>query len=192
MDIVTSADVIARWPAFANLASTVQAALISDASQAIVDYCSCEFTSSTKTDVHSGRNLSRIWLKSLPVVSVTSVTVNGQAIDNTDGDGWQINTLTGELVRGSGLCDQRFAPWFPAGTNNITVVYVAGYTATPDPVKRACIMAMRFIHESSKISGRYSSERIGDYSYQLDSTPTDILPDSAIRMLDPYVVDPTG
>ena len=34
-----------------------------------------------------GRDLPRVWLANRPVIAVTSVTVDGTALDNTAGDG---------------------------------------------------------------------------------------------------------
>ena len=187
MDLATDAEVTAAWPGFAKLPADERAALISDASAAIEDYCRRSFDAGTATEVRSGNNQPRLWLRNTPVVSVASVTVNGAEYTNADGSDWTVVAATGELVRGSGLADPRFGPWFPRGTSNITVVYDHGYASVPGPVRRACILAVRSLAELAKASGVYDSESLGDYSYTRGSASQAAIPDAAKALLSRYV-----
>ncbi len=187
MDLVTNAEVLASWPGFGSLNADEQAALISDASRAIEDYCGRSFGTGTVTETCSGNNQGRLWLRKKPVLAVQSVTVNGEALDNTDGDGWQFDGETGALVRGSGLRDPRYGPAFPNGIGNIEVVYEYGYAEVPDPVKRACKLTIRQIADLSKGGTTYSSESIGDYSYQRGDAGQDSIPPAATRLLGRYI-----
>lgn len=189
MDLVTTAEVASSWPGFSKLPATEQAALISEASQAIEDYCRRSFGSGVVTETQDGSGWGRIWLRRRPVISVTSVTVNQTAYTNSGGTDWQVNLRTGELVRGSGLSDSRFASPFPRGTNNVVIIYTYGFAAVPSPVKRACRIVIRQMSEATKVAGVYTSERIGDYQYQLDPTRQYAIPDAALRLLASYVVD---
>ncbi len=187
MDLVTNAEVVASWPGFGSIDADEQAALISDASRAIEDYCRRSFGQATVTESYSGGNRGRIWLRNRPVVSVASVTIGGAEYTNADGGDWIVVAETGELVRGSGDCDPQFAPWFPAGTSNITVEYTHGYSTVPGPVKRACILAIRQLADLAKSGTAYVSESIGDYSYNRGSMAPDAIPNAALRLLGPYV-----
>lgn len=186
---LTSDAVASAWPGFVNLPADEQTALISAAMTAVENFCRRSFEQTTVTDVLNGRAGSRLWLSTRPVIQIASITVNGDAVDNTYGDAWTFNPNTGELVRGNGEDDPRFAPWFPKGTGNIVVVYFAGYNPVPDPVIRAGIIATRWYAEASKNAGLYSQERIGDYSYVLSDHVTATLPPGAAGLLAPYVQD---
>lgn len=189
MDLVTNAEVAASWPGFAKLPADEQAALITDASQAIEDYCRRSFGSGVVTEVRSGTNSSRLWLKNKPVSAILSVTINGTAHTNADGMDWQFVPATGELVRGVGHCDPRFGPWFPAGTNNIEIVYLYGYADVPGPVKRACLLTVRQLATLATQSGVYDSESIGDYSYTRGAGGLESIPATALMLLRNYVSD---
>jgi len=167
-DLVTNAQVLAGWPGLARLDPIEQAALLTAASRAIERYCNRTFAVTAYTETHSGRNLPRVWLANRPVVAVTSVTVDGQALDNTTGDAWTVTPETGELLRGGGRGDPRFAPWFPWGRNNIVVAYTAGFATVPADVQLAARYLVQHMSESRKGIGPIRSETIGDYAYQLE------------------------
>lgn len=185
----TPADVASAWPAFAKLPDVEQSALIAAACASIRAFCRRSFTQQTYVETHSGRNRSRLWLNVRPVVQVAAAVVNGEALDNSRGDAWTFKPASGELVRGDGLCDPRFAAWFPTGTGNVVVTYSGGYDPIPDDVKRAAILTVQTIQAAGKLSGAYKSESIGDYSYTLNDALRNPIPPTAAFLLSRYIQD---
>jgi hypothetical protein len=185
------ADVLGAWPAYGLLPATEQTSLINTASQKILNFCRRSyFTQQSVIETLDGTNLSRVWLSQRPVITVATVTINGTALDNTYGDAWTFKPSTGELLRGDGEDDSRFVPWFPKGKQNVVVQYWAGFTTVPDPIIRATIWAVRWLHEQSKISGVFSAERIGDYSYNLNASAQSMtLPTHIAGLCADYVQD---
>ena len=119
-------------------------------------------------ELHDGNNLTRLWLRRRPVLNVFSITINGDPVDNSNLDAWGFNVHTGELWRHVGDRDIRFGRWFPRGRQNVQVGYFAGYGEIPSEINRAAIFEVKYLREQIKISGVYTSESIGDYSYNLN------------------------
>ena len=177
----TAAEVLAAWPGLAAIDEAEQAELIAVANAAVNDALRRDVLLAERTERHSGRNRSRIWLKVRPVVAVASVAIDGiGAVDE-----YRLDPETGELVRGPNRGDPRFGPWFPRGVRNVEVVYTGGYDPVPPPIKRAVILTARRIHDAGGVSGVYASESIGDYSYTLGDGSSAV-PDAALRLLRPY------
>ena len=162
-------DVTNAWAAFGQLPIGEQTSLIATASQMIIDFCRRGFGQELITESFDGKGLPRVWLSRRPVISVSSVTIGDDALDNTDGKAWSFNAATGELRRGDGQRDIRFAPRFFPGRQNVVVQYWGGYAAIPDKIVRATVMAARYLHNQMNVSGVYSAERIGDYNYTLNA-----------------------
>jgi hypothetical protein len=185
-DLVTQQEVTDAWAAFASLPAARKAQLITAASRAVERYCDRTFASGTVTDTIDGDNSPRVFLSRPPITSITSVTVNGSALDNTYGDAWSFNPDTGELLRGDGKDDPRFATWFPRGFRNVVVVFVGGYSSIPEDVKEATIETVKHMHDLAKKTGVYQSEAIGDYSYTLADPTRLALPPLAQMLLSSY------
>ena len=169
--LCTQTDVINAWAFFATLTPYEQNSLINVASQRVYNRLNVTGVGyNVKTEVYSGENVQRIWLTCLPVISILSVTLNGDQLINTYGDEYGFDPTTGELWRGDGMDDQRFAPWFSKGSDNVTVQYFGGYASTPDPLIRGTVFMVKYIWEQGKVSGVYSSESLGDWSGTLNTT----------------------
>ena len=103
--------------------------LIAAVSAAISQYCNRNFGINAYTENYSGSGNDTLWLKQRPIVSVTSVTMNGYTIParpSVNAYGW-VNDLNKIFLAGGIFWE------YPL---NITVVYSAGITvsstATPD------------------------------------------------------------
>lgn len=168
MPYATAQDVIdcCSWPGFGQLSVTAQARLLSAAS-AIVD----EVTGRSRyglarrsiTQTFDGGD-SELWLALRPVVSIESVTVDGEAIDNTSGEEWSFDAEDGWLIRGTGRGELRFGRRWRPGNDNIVVSYTGGYTTIPDDIVVATAWLCRYLYDQGKISGAYSQETIGRYT----------------------------
>lgn len=185
------------WPAFANLPESRQQSLINVASQQIINYCRRPgFTQTSELELHDGKNTAVLWLRKRPVVGITQIIINGEVLDNSDGNAWRVNLKTGKLVRGNswlvtpGYGHPRFGIWWPVGTQNIEVDYWAGFAAVPDPVIEATAFMAHYIYNRARVTSIYQSESLGDYSYTINSTlPKTIVPDYVADLLAPYVQD---
>lgn len=178
-------------PVYSALADSERAALITDASAAVESFCRRTFGQQSYVETYDGRNLPRVWLRQLPVIAVAAVSVNGEVLDNTYGDAWSFDSGTGELRRGSGHDDVRFAAWFPAGRGNVQVTYTAGYLEIPPAVQRATILTVRYLYELGRKDWLAQSESIGDYSYTLAQTALTgaMLPPHVAGLLADWVYD---
>lgn len=183
-DLITTADLPA-----ALAARDDAAALVSAASRWVERYCRRTFAQAEVTEKYDGRNLPRIWLDRTPVVEVASVTVNGAALDNSQGMGWTFDPDTGELLRGPGTDDPRFAPWFPRGRRNVEVTYTGGYEPIPDDVQRATLICVQHLADGSEATGVIRSESVGAYSYTLADPSLLAFPPLAASLL-PAPKDP--
>lgn len=117
---------------------TVLTALISSVSAAIETYCNRTFAQTTYTETRNGGCGQKLYLANGPVVSVSSVSVNGQAVPAAPdavsyGFVWDATTV---YIRPGGGGPQEFTKGF----QNVTVTYSAGYATTPADVNQACVL----------------------------------------------------
>ena len=172
--LVTSDQVSAVWPAFANQSPTLQDMLINTSSQACIDFCTHTFDNESVSEAFDGNNTGILWIRR-PVIQVIQVTIQngGLVLDNADGRDWTVYPAKGKLVRGAGLNDERFAWFWPKGNRNIQVDYIWGYEQIPDKVVMAASLYCKYLFQLGQRAGLYHSETIGDYSYTLGpQTPT--------------------
>lgn len=187
-DLVSAAEVTAAWPGFAAIGAGEQAALIAAVSAAAETFCRRVLSGGVLayTERLDGKNRGRVWLRNRPVVAITSITINGAALANPNGDAWTLDGESGELLLGDGRYDPRFAPWFPTGRGNVVVSYTAGYAAVPDDVKRAAIFWIKHYANALAADSSKQSETIGDYSYTNAPGAGISMPAVAEALLTPY------
>jgi hypothetical protein len=176
--------------------------LIAAASAAVEDHCNRAFRLATVTESYDG-GAPRLFLRRPPIQSVASVAVNGVALDNTAGTAWTLDPDTGELARGRVLTPESwwwlgaaaagygygggYRPGWAPGMLDVTVAYTGGYAAIPAPVRQATLLVVKHLAESARATGLYTSERIGDYMYQMAQAGPDArLPAAARMLLGPY------
>lgn len=162
--LITEDELTAAVPSLAT--RTDLDLLIGAATVAIERHCDRTFSFATEiAEYLDGNNRSAIWLARPPIADILSITVNGVALDNSDGNAWTYDPNTGELIRGEGQYDPRFANWWAKGFRNVLVVYNGGFNPVPDDVKSAAIAMVKWLVDSYRITGILSSEKIGDYQY---------------------------
>lgn len=186
--LVQPLEVAASWPAFGDLDPAEQTSLIEAATDAIEQACGRSFALQTYTETYDGDNMPRLWLRNRPAGTISSVTANNSAIASGD---YTVDARLGCLWWGSpgwaGTGRQRQPGW-PAGVQNVTVTYTAGFATTPASVKRAAILTCRYLYDAAKSSGAYQSESLGDYSYTL-AAPDATLPPAVVALIAPYAVN---
>lgn len=92
----------------------------------------------TFTDVLDGLGSCRLYLPVVPVASVESIVIdNLRVFDGEPITGYYLDGQGGVVTRNDGI--------FPSGSNNVKVVYAAGYTQStlPEEVKKACLEAIQ-------------------------------------------------
>jgi hypothetical protein len=193
--LCTPDQVSAVWSAFANLSPTLQTMLINTSSQAIIDFCNRTFDQTNQVaEPYDGKNTGVLWLKKIPVVSVTQIVINNQqnTLTNADGRDWVLYPKNGKLIRGVGLNDERFAYFWPRGNQNILIDYLAGFAAIPDKVIMAACLFTRYYYMLTKNTMIYQSESLGDYSYTLApiaQMTTMTMPTYIADLISEYVLD---
>jgi hypothetical protein len=130
----------------------------------------------TYTETVDGNGTSSMTLRASPVVSVSSVVVNGETIPERtswDGTGW---VLQGDRVRLVGYL-------FSCGVSNVVVTYSAGYSTIPDDVQ-TCVCELASLK-------RNEASRMGIFSRSIPGMETTqyqviTLPVSIQRVIDSY------
>lgn len=158
--------------------------LISQASDAIRKYCGRKFERESITETMPGTGSSRLLVTRTPIVTLTSVTVNGTLVDS---DEYTLEDADlGLLLRHDDGTPPAPKPWStPAylhmglsreivkssGSNNISVVYVAGYLlpgegspTLPSDIERACLDIIKARYLARENDPNIRSQKIGDAS----------------------------
>jgi hypothetical protein len=97
------------------------------------------------SETYNGNGNERLFLRNSPIISVQSLTVNGNAVAASSGSGFAGYAIDGSgkslVLLGGGyaftpqvasfgnLYNTFYGPRFPRGTQNIAVSYMAGYAA---------------------------------------------------------------
>ncbi len=146
--------------------------LVNAVSERIEKYCSRHFEKATYTEYHRGHERQRLLLNQYPIVSVTSVELNGSVLASTE---YEIEDAdAGILFRETGW------PWkgYNVGlvgepgvsTRNIKVVYVAGYVLPKDAtadnprtlpydLEQACISFVAHLYGGKEGAGKVSEQQ---------------------------------
>jgi hypothetical protein len=193
-NLITRAELAAADAAFADLTRARLDAVIEAASRKVEHHCRRAFAYGTYTEYHDGGGGPRLYLRHRPVDSITSVTADGDAIDNTNLDAWTLDGERGVLTRGQGRGDYRLGPRWTFGTSNIVVVLTGGYSPIPADVREATIAECRFLLDTARASGVFQQEKIGDYFYSMNSFTQSrsgggVGSAGAASLLAPYVQD---
>jgi hypothetical protein len=159
-DLVTTGEVEAQLTGLTATQQTALPALISAASAAVETYCRRRFAATDYDERYSSDATGRLFLKSRPVISITSVSL-GTKSDTSPSviapSAYDFDPSTGEVVTGSG--DSFWSPYGfgagwgwdigtggPAGRfRDVRVVYRAGFEPAdiPADVRLATILTVR-------------------------------------------------
>lgn len=118
-------------------------ALITQASAQIENYCNRTFAQTTYTETRNGRGSRTMFMRQIPIVSVTALTIDGvtvQASSNPQTYGYVFDDER-IYLRGT---SPSYGPYgqpdcFSRGVQNVVVTYTAGFSAIPGDVAQACI-----------------------------------------------------
>ena len=128
--------------------------LIEGASAAVNNYLNRDIMLSDRADSMDGNGKDAMFMRHWPVVSVTSVKVNGQSIPAAP-DGY--STTPGFRVEDPMLILQGYR--FTRGRRNVEVVYSAGYETIPDELKAIVTETVALRYKERDWTG-YSSKSL--------------------------------
>lgn len=164
------------------------ARLISAASALVELHCGRTFAQAALDERYDGTGTETLLVDRPPIVSVTAISEDGTALDNSQGLEWNAEVGGRAIHRGQGREDPRDAEVWEKGRRNIRVQYTGGYSAVPDAVKQATVLLVRHLADSASFSPLLRREQIGDYSYELSALAVerDQLPAVVMALLEPY------
>ena len=110
------------------------------------------------TEKFDGKEKTHLFLKVVPVVSVTSVTEDGFSLTEGNDKDYVAYLEEGFLVK-TGK-----SRWSDARMQNVTVVYAAGYSTIPDVIKFTSARAVaRLINNALQLSSQQPKEEISSH-----------------------------
>jgi hypothetical protein len=131
--------------------STLKAVYISAAEDIIKDYLGYDPTSKTYTHYFSGISDYRLYLNAQPITTLTSLTIDDVA-----------QTVSNFILDGESIYNKNFDESFTEGSNNIKVVYIAGYSSLPGVIQlttlRIAALLMQEANGNIGISGKSFSD----------------------------------
>jgi uncharacterized phiE125 gp8 family phage protein len=150
---------------------------INNATAAIEKYCARRFASTTYTaERHNGTGTKFLYLNHKPIISVSSVTVDGDAVteaaDYEDEDKYWIEPM----IKGGKAEGALYLPnGWSVGEQNVVVTYVAGYGSIPYDVRRATATLIKEWYNMYSNKDGLKSESIGRYSYSFAALPPETM-----------------
>ena len=170
------------------------AALALDAAcQTVRSYLDRQINSAESTVAIDGSGTDTVLLPEWPVSAVEAVSVDGEALAETDDDGednWRLGTA-GMLHRVG-----RLRIW-PAGRGNIEVTYTHGFGGAdpaydeddvPADIRLVAMLVAKRVYAGAGATATLKQETIGNYSYTLGDAEatTGGLTDGEMRALSRY------
>lgn len=111
-----------------------------------------------------GTGADTLMLPGWPVTAVTSVEVEGTALEADDYEWSRVGELTRATVFGSGgwpgASPRTFGAW-PAGKRNVVVVYTHGLATIPNDIKLAALLAAARWAANPQSLTQFSGDNIG-------------------------------
>lgn len=142
--------------------------LVTAASQFIQTWLGRTIAETAYSETRNGVGGTRLFLRHRPVVSVSSVTVDGVAIAPASGPG-----QPGYLFDDNSVYLAGYA--FTRGAQNVTVAYTAGYAATPPELEQACIALVALRYKERDRIGQVSKNLAGEVvSFTQKDMPADV------------------
>lgn len=151
--------------------------LIDAASELIERSCSRVFGSASYTESRDGNGGNFIVLNYRPIISISSVTVDGKTIPQSAGP-----TLAGWVQGSPWKISLRGQYAFTEGVQNVALAYTAGFATIPaDLVQSCCLLVGLGYKERDRLG--LTSKGVGGESISFSS---DDLPDPVSRTVNNY------
>lgn len=202
-DLATLADV-KDWLGISSSDTTRDARLsrlITAASTRAVAFMGRGIAAATYTETYRGSGGVKLGLRNFPVISVTSLAIDGTAIpaasqpaSGPPSNGYIVTNLGSPIVKGALLTLYGYA-FTDAGPRsnpygNVALTYQAGYASIPGDISQAIIEFVQALDQRRSIDINISSESIsgvGSVSYKTGDSRG--IPDPIADALLPYVAD---
>ena len=178
-DLTTLADTKSYLEITGTDSDDILAILISSASQFIKTETGYEWVETTYKEKIDGERTETLILTQKPIISVTSLVINGETIDSGN---YYIYNAAGMLKRQDvGIYDVGYTHsfrkglLFPRGQQNIEVEYVAGYEDVPMDLQKAVWSMVNTQLDSKNYEG-LESYSIGDESmkWRVNGLPAEV------------------
>lgn len=155
---------------------------INSASEQIERYCNRKFKSASYEEIRDGSRANEMLLNNYPVTSITSVNIDDERLFGAD----TLIPATDYAVISPNVLRRHVSTW-GRGSQNIKIVYVAGFATIPADLEDACIMLVeiRYGKKNDRSIGRTSSGKQGESISYVDGWPQEV-----ISILDSYKVLP--
>jgi hypothetical protein len=127
-------------------------------------------------ETYDGNDSDRLLPRSFPVISVSSVTVDGNAVPQAP-QPW----LPGFLWDGRRILLRGFI--FTRGVQNVQISYIAGYPSVPLDLKQAAIETFALAYRQRTHIGEKSSSMGGQVTQAFDMSD---MPPRAINVFNQY------
>ena len=142
--------------------------LVTAASQFIQTWLGRTIAATSYTETRNGQGGTRLFLRNRPVVSVSSVTVDGVAVAPSSGPGQPGYLFDDNSVYLTGAA-------FTRGQQNVAVAYTAGYAATPPELEQACVALVALRYKERDRIGQASKNLAGEVvSFAQKDMPADV------------------
>lgn len=192
-DLVTLPVALA-WLGTSDLQSVVPG-LISAVSTTIQNFVGYQFAQASYTRTFNGNASHKMLLPDRPIVSVTSVTIEGISIPAgtpVPQPGFRFDNKFVYLAgfeRYGGFGDERaYAGRFIRGVQNVTISYTAGYATIPPDVVQACLIwlgAVFALSDATTNNPAVNKQRAGDTEQDFGFTVTAL--DGSVVLMPPGV-----
>jgi len=164
--------------------------LIDEASDVIQAHLNRDFPLSTYTETVDVDGTGRLFVRNLPITSITSVTVGLPAAPRVlDAATYHFDGTTGEIrgVSSAGFFPDTlgYGAWgFGNGFQTARIVYIGGYATVPAAVVGRCLSLVNRISGTLALDPSVASKTMGKVSYSLrDASSAMVLDDNDMRIL---------
>lgn len=179
-----------QWLGVTQDTDNKTANMIRSVSFLIQNFLSYQVAQATYTRKFNGRGGNTLFVPDIPLVSVSSVIINGVPVPQGDFTG--VTQRAGfyfdeDAIRLIGYC-------FVRGAQNIQTTYTAGYTTIPEDIEQACLDWMKIMASSSTMpfGSNVIKVQAGDTSFDfggsgsVTDTKKILMPSSIYFALQPY------
>lgn len=140
----------------------------------IEDYLGVTCINSSYTEVYDGDGADTLFVKHYPIVSVTSLSIDGDIISSSD---YKIYSKEGYIRYTEGVFTKDF--------KNVSIIYTAGYGASANDVSNVLKLALK-----TWVARVFKAE-IVDFSQRFDESSlahikSQMMPWDVKQMLEPY------
>jgi len=170
---------LANAKAWVNVASPNDDAiiqrLVTAQSQGVLNYLNRPIAQTTYTETYDGNGLDLLMLGNYPISSITSLSIDGQAITARPALGQSGYTFDSDTIYLDGYT-------FNRGRANIVVTYVAGYAVVPFDLEQAVIELVALRYKERDHIGHVSKAIQGETVAYIQKD----MPDDVRTVLDNY------